>query len=42
MKKRILFLDLDGTLIETASGKTCPIGLWDMYLKITDYSPYID
>lgn len=34
MKKRILFLDLDRTLIETASGKKYPIGLWDMRFKM--------
>lgn len=34
MKKRILFLDLDGTLIETASGKTFTTDLWDMRFKM--------
>lgn len=34
MKKyKILFCDLDGTLIETLSGKTFPKGIWDMKFK---------
>ena len=34
MKKyKVLFCDLDGTLIETASGETFPKGIWDMKLK---------
>lgn len=31
--KRVLFADLDGTLIETVSGNTFPSGIWDMKLK---------
>lgn len=30
---KILFADLDGTLITTASGKTFPEGIWDMKLR---------
>lgn len=34
MKKyKVLFCDLDGTLIETISGETFPKGIWDMKLK---------
>jgi DNA 3'-phosphatase len=33
MEKKILYTDLDGTLIDTISGKTFPIGVWDMKLK---------
>ena len=32
-KKRVLFTDLDGTIIDTVSGKTFPEGLWDMKFK---------
>lgn len=30
---KIIFADLDGTLIKTKSGKTFPKGVWDMELK---------
>lgn len=30
---KVLFADLDGTLIETISGETFPKGIWDMRLK---------
>ena len=34
MKKyKVLFADLDGTLIETLSGETFPKGIWDMKFK---------
>lgn len=34
MKKyKVLFCDLDGTLIETISGETFPKGVWDMKFK---------
>ena len=32
--KKILFCDLDGTLIETISGATFPKGIWDMKIKV--------
>lgn len=32
-EKKILFADLDGTLIETISGETFPKGIWDMKFK---------
>ena len=32
-KKKVLFADLDGTLIETVTGKTFPCGIWDMKIK---------
>ena len=31
--KEVLFCDLDGTLINTISGKTFPIGIWDMKIR---------
>lgn len=35
MKKyKILFTDLEGTIITTASGKSSPQGLWDMKFKV--------
>jgi HAD superfamily hydrolase (TIGR01662 family) len=35
MKKyKVLFADLDGTLIETISGNTFPKGVWDMRLRL--------
>lgn len=34
MKKyKVLFCDMDGTLIETVSGETFPKGIWDMKFK---------
>lgn len=33
-KKKVIFIDLDGTLIDTESGKTFPEGVWDMKLKM--------
>lgn len=32
-RKRVLFADLDGTLIDTISGNTFPKGIWDMQFK---------
>ena len=31
--KKIIFCDLDGTLIKTISGETFPKGIWDMQIK---------
>ena len=31
--KKVIFCDLDGTLIETISGNTFPKGIWDMKLR---------
>ena len=30
---KVIFCDLDGTLIETISGETFPKGIWDMNIK---------
>jgi DNA 3'-phosphatase len=32
---RIIFVDLDGTLINTLSGETFPLGVWDMKLNLS-------
>lgn len=33
-EKRIVFIDMDDTLIKTTSGKTFPIGIYDMTLRL--------
>lgn len=39
MKKyKVLFLDLDDTLIKTKTGKTFPQGIWDMELKMNVFN----
>lgn len=38
MKKyKVLFCDMDGTLIETASGETFPKGIWDMKFNLMSW-----
>ena len=37
-KYKILFSDLDGTLIDTISGKLFPEGIWDMHLKFSIFA----
>ena len=32
-KYKVIFADLDGTLIETLNGETFPKGIWDMKIK---------
>lgn len=41
-KKKILFCDLDGTLIKTYSGDTFPQGVWDVELKLDIWSKIVD
>ena len=33
MKKKVVFADLDGTLIDTLTGSLFPKGIWDMKIK---------
>lgn len=37
-KKKVIFIDLDGTLIDTVFGETFPEGVWDMKLKMEVFS----
>lgn len=34
LKNKVIFIDLDGTLINTISGETFPKGIWDMKLNV--------
>ena len=35
--KKVVFADLDGTLIETITGHTHPKGVWDVKLKLKTF-----
>lgn len=37
-EKRIVFVDLDGTLIETITGATHPTGVWDVKLRLNVFA----
>ena len=39
-KYKVLFCDLDGTLIDTVSGNTFPNGIWDMKFKFDVLESY--
>lgn len=41
-KKKVLFCDLDGTLIQTWTGETFPQGVWDVQLKFNVWSKITD
>lgn len=36
--KKVVFVDLDGTLIETITGATHPTGVWDVKLRLNVFS----
>ena len=36
--KKVLFIDLDGTLVKTITGSSHPVGVWDVKLRLEVFS----